>query len=299
MASFMIKTRKPQTLKESIDFSGIGIHTGRDVTLHFCPAPVGTGIVFKRTDLPGKPLIPATVEYVCDLLRSTTIGVGDIRIHTVEHVLAALNAYHIDNLIIEIDNMEPPVGNGSSDVFIEMIEKVGIEPQEGEIQILKIEEPLFWADRDIQIVALPYDGFRISYTLNYPNTKILKAQFQTFEITPESFKRELAPCRTFSLYEEVSMLLDKGLIKGASLDNAVVIKDEVVLSKNGLFFPDEMVRHKILDMVGDLKLVGFDFHAHIISIRSGHSSNHEFAKIIYNYLTHPSHQERCAITSEG
>lgn len=281
----MILKRAPHTLKSKTEFSGIGIHTGRDVTMRFCPAPVGTGIVFKRTDLPTQPLIPATVEYVCDLLRSTTIGIGEVKIHTVEHVLAALNAYHIDNLIIEIDNIEPPVGNGSSDVFVEMIENVGIEPQKGEIPVFKIEEPVFWADRDIQIVALPYEGFRISYTLNYPQTKILKAQFQTFDITAQTFKSELASCRTFSLYEEVSMLLDKGLIKGASLDNAVVIKDEVVLSKNGLFFSDEMVRHKILDMVGDLKLVGFDFHAHILSIRSGHASNHEFAKSIYDYIT--------------
>ena len=279
--------RKQQTLKDKIEFSGIGIHTGREVTLRFCPAPVGRGIVFKRIDLPGAPLIPATVEYVCDLLRSTTIGLDTVKIHTVEHVLAALAAYHIDNLIIEIDNIEPPVGNGSSDVFVEMIEKVGIETQEGDSPIFVLKEPLYWADRDIQIVALPYDGFRISYTLNYPKSKILKAQFHTLDVTKESFKEEISPCRTFSLYEEISTLLDKGLIKGASLDNAVVIKDEVVLSKNGLFFPDEMVRHKILDVIGDLNLVGFVFRAHIISIRSGHASNHEFAKLLYEKLYCP------------
>ena len=273
-----------QTLKKEVEFSGIGIHTGRDVTLRFCPAPVGTGIVFKRVDLPSKPLIPAALEYVCDLLRSTTIGIGSLRIHPVEHVLAALAAYGIDNLVIEIDNVEPPVGNGSSDVFVEMIEEAGIETQAGEAPLLKIKEPIFWADKTIQIVALPYDGFRVSYTLNYPESKVLKAQFQTFEITPETFKREIASCRTFSLYEEVSLLLDKGLIKGASLDNAVVIKEEVVLSKNGLFFPDEMVRHKILDLIGDLKLVGFRIEGHILSIRSGHASNHEFAKNVYHQL---------------
>lgn len=281
----IISKRRQQTLKNPIEFSGIGIHTGRDVTLRFCPTPEGSGIVFKRVDLPSKPLIPATVEYVCDLLRSTTIGLGDVKIHTVEHVLAALHAYQIDNLLIEIDNIEPPVGNGSSDVFVEMIEQAGVVEQEGFSSLIKIKEPIYWADKDIQIIALPYEGFRISYTLNYPASKILKAQFQTFEINAANFKKEIASCRTFSLYEEVSMLLDKGLIKGASLDNAVVIKEDVVLSKNGLFFPDEMVRHKILDMVGDLKLVGFDFHAHIISIRSGHASNHEFAKVIYNYIT--------------
>jgi UDP-3-O-[3-hydroxymyristoyl] N-acetylglucosamine deacetylase len=281
----MADNRNQQTLKTNVEFSGIGIHTGRDVHMRFCPAPPNTGLVFKRVDLPSQPLIPAAVEYVCDLLRSTTIGLGAIKIHTVEHVLAALNAYNIDNLIIEIDSIEPPVGNGSSDVFVDMIESAGIDVQNEKKKIIKIKEPIYWADDEIQIIALPYDGLRFSYTLNYPDSKILKSQFFTIEVTPESFKNEIAPCRTFSLYEEVSMLLDKGLIKGASLDNAVVIKEDVVLSKNGLFFQDEMVRHKILDMIGDLKLIGFDFHAHVISVRSGHSSNHQFAKKIYEYIT--------------
>lgn len=277
--------RKQNTLKGEISFSGIGIHTGRDVTMRFCPAPADHGIVFKRVDLPEPLFISATVDNVCDLLRSTTLGVGAVKVHTVEHVLAALSAYHIDNLLIEIDNIEPPVGNGSSDLFVEMIEKVGVEELHADTVIVKITKPLFWADKDIQLVALPYEGFRVSYTLNYPGSKLLKAQFHTIEVTPESFKKEIAPCRTFSLYEEVSMLLDKGLIKGASLDNAVVIKGDVVLSKNGLFFPDEMVRHKILDVIGDLKLIGIDFHAHIISLRSGHASNHEFAKVLHKELT--------------
>ncbi len=283
--------RKQQTLKERVDFSGIGIHTGRDVHMSFIPAKEGTGIVFKRVDLPSKPIIPATVEYVSDTLRSTTIAVGDIKIHTVEHVLAAIHAYQIDNLIIELDNIEPPVGNGSSDVFVEMIEKAGIKEQAEEIDIVKIEKPIFWAEKDIQVVVLPYDGFRFSYTLNYPETKLLKSQFFSIDITPESFKKEIAPCRTFCLYEEISHLLDKGLIKGASLDNAVVIKEDVVLSKNGLFFQNEMVRHKILDMIGDLKLVGFNFQGHVISVRSGHASNYQMAKTIYHTITRE--QEQC------
>ena len=275
-----IKNRKQNTLKGEKAFSGIGIHTGREVTMKFCPAPENHGIVFKRIDLPDAPLIPASVDNVCDLLRSTTIGLKELKIHTVEHVLAALNAYRIDNLLIEIDNIEPPVGNGSSDVFVEMIEAVGIKEQSAPARCLTVTKPLYWADKEIQLIALPYEGFRISYTLNYPQTKILKSQFYSGMVTPENFKNEIAPCRTFSLYEEVSMLLDKGLIKGASLDNAVVIKEDVVLSKNGLFFPDEMVRHKVLDVIGDLKLIGADINAHVISIRSGHASNHEFAKIL-------------------
>jgi len=264
-------------------FSGIGIHTGAQVTMRFCPAKEGSGIYFQRTDLAEKTIIPAAVKYVCDTSRSTTLGIGAIRVHTVEHVLAALRAYQIDNVCIEVSNIEPPVGNGSSDVFVNMIEEAGVVEQNAQIPIVQIEEPIYWSDGDIHLVALPYNGYRISYTLNYPGSKILNAQFHSLDISAQSFKDEISQCRTFSLYKEVAYLMDKGLIKGGSLDNAVIIKDEVVFSKGGLFFPNEMARHKILDMIGDLSLIGYDFNAHIISIRSGHASNYELAKKFLNY----------------
>lgn len=278
-------SRKSRTLKNEVSFSGIGIHTGNEVHMRFLPAKEGTGIQFKRVDLPGHPIIPATLEYVCEHLRNTTLGINDIRIYTVEHVLAATRAYQIDNLCIEIDAVEPPVGNGSSDVFVDMIEQAGILEQEGTVSVVKLQNPVYWSEGEIHLVALPYDGYRISYTLNYPETKMLKSQYFSHTLSSEAFKKEIASCRTFSLYEEVSLLMDRGLIKGASLDNGVVIKGDVVFSKNGLFFPDEMVRHKILDVIGDLSLVGFDFHAHIISIRSGHASNFALAKKIFNHIT--------------
>lgn len=253
--------------------------------MRFMPAKEGTGVVFKRTDCPGNPIIPATIEYVQDNARNTTIGINDIRIHTVEHVLAAIRANHIDNLCIEIDSIEPPVGNGSSDIFVSMIEEAGIVQQEAKIPIVKLKSPVYWSQGEIHLVAIPCDHYQISYTLNYPNTKLIKSQYYSSLIDSETFKREISQCRTFSLYEEVSALMDRGLIKGASLDNAVVIKDDTILSKEGLFFPDEMVRHKILDMVGDLSLVGIDFQAHIISIRSGHASNVAFARKLFNYIT--------------
>jgi len=277
--------RTQRTLKRSVAFSGIGLHTGEEVSMRFLPAKEGTGILFKRTDLPGHPIIPATIEYVCANARNTTLGIANVRIHTVEHVLAAIRAYNIDNLCIELDGIEPPVGNGSSDIFVSMIEEAEALEQEGVIPIVKLRSPLYWSEGDIHLVALPSEGYRISYTLNYPETKLLKSQYFSTIINHESFKREIASCRTFSLYEEVSTLIDRGLIKGASLDNAVVIKDDTILSKNGLFFPDEMVRHKILDVVGDLSLVGFDFQAHIIAIRSGHASNVAFARKLFNYIT--------------
>lgn len=277
--------RNQRTLRQPALFSGIGIHTGNTVTMRFVPAKAGTGIVFKRVDLPTQPVIPATLEYVCDTSRSTTIGVGKAVVHTVEHVLAAVRAYDIDNLCIEVSNVEPPIGNGSSDTFVKMIEEAGIVELEATTPIIKVHRPIYWSSGDIHIVALPCDGYRISYTLNYPDSKVLNAQFHSFLVTSDAFKTEIAPCRTFSRYEEVSFLMDRGLIKGGSLDNAVIIKGNAIFSKGGLFFNNEMVRHKILDMIGDLSLIGIGFEAHIIALRSGHASNYEFAKMIYHYIT--------------
>lgn len=277
--------RRQKTLKSPAQFSGIGIHTGREVGLRFVPAKEGTGIIFKRVDLPGHPAIPATIEYVQDTSRSTIIGIGEVRIHTVEHVLAAIRAYGIDNLFIEISSLEPPVGNGSSDVFVEMIEQAGILEQEAFVSVAKLTTPIYLSEGDIHLVALPSNEYRISYTLSYPETPALRAQYHTLEVTAERFKHEISPCRTFSLFKEVSALMDRGLIKGGSLDNAVIIKDETIFSKNGLYFSNEMARHKILDLIGDLSLVGFDFHAHIIAIRSGHATNVALAKLIYEYIT--------------
>lgn len=278
-------TRTQNTIGEAVSFSGIGIHTGKVVSIRFVPSECGTGVVFKRIDLPGHPEIPATLEYVCDTSRSTTIGISDVRIHTVEHVLAAVRACQIDNLIIEISSIEPPVGNGSSDVFIDMIKKVGVVGQEGSAPIVYLDQPIYWSEEEVHVVAIPYDGYKISYTLNYPDSAILKCQYQSFEITEEIFIKELSQCRTFSEYREVEMLMKRGLIKGGSLDNAVIIKDEAVFSKGGLYFQDEMARHKILDMIGDLSLVGFDFRAHVIAIRSGHQANVAFAQQLYQKLT--------------
>jgi len=275
---------KQRTLKNETSFSGIGIHTGSLVSIRFVPAPVGTGIVFKRIDLKDKPIIPATVEYVVETSRSTSLGIGSVRIHTVEHVLAAVHASRLHNLIIELTNIEPPIGNGSSDVFMEMIEEAGILEQEAKEEPLSIKEPIFYSDNDIHLVALPHDGFKISYTLNYPENLAIRSQYQSFTITPDIFKKEIAPCRTFALYEEVSWLMDHGLIKGGSLDNAVIIKDEAIISKGGLFFHDEMVRHKILDVIGDLSLTGFYLNTHIIAIRSGHRANVELARKIISSI---------------
>lgn len=277
--------RKQRTLARPITLSGIGVHTGQEVTMKFLPAKDNHGIAFRRTDLPNTPVVPATVQYVCDTSRSTTIGVANKFIHTVEHVLAAVRAFDIDNLCIEVSNVEPPICEGNSVAFVDMIEQAGIIAQSDMMPIVKLQEPLYWSEGDIHLVALPYDGFRISYTLNYPDSKVLKSQFYSVLVNSSNFKKEIAPCRTFLLYKEIAALMDKGLIKGGSLGNAVVIQDDVVFSREGLHFPDEMVRHKILDVIGDLALVGIPFEAHVIAIRSGHASNFQLAKKLYNHFT--------------
>ncbi len=279
--------RQQCTLKKEVSFSGIGVHTGKKVTMTFIPMPEHSGIVFQRIDLPGKPTVPAALEYVTGTARSTTIGIGECEVHTIEHVLAALSAYQIDNLCIQVSDQEPPIGDGSSRPFVKMIEEAGIEEQKATRTIVKIEKPVYLSDGPVHIVALPADEFRISYTLHYPKTPVIRSQYFSFVLTPEGFKEQVSGCRTFALYEELTMLMEHGLIRGGSLDNAVVIKDDVVLSKEGLRFPDEMVRHKVLDIVGDLSLVGFPFFAHIVAICSGHRTNVEFGQKIMESLSSP------------
>lgn len=280
--------RKQKTVKGPVSFSGIGVHTGCSVTLTFLPAKEGTGLVFERIDLPGKPRIPASIEYVVDTARSTNLGLGSVRVNTVEHVLAALYAAEIDNAILQISAGETPIGDGSSLPFVKMIEEAGVLQQEAQKPIFQITEPLYYSQGDIHLVAIPYPEYRISYTLHYPKSEALKAQYTSHGITEESFRKEIAPCRTFALYDEISHLMDRGLIRGGSLENAVVIKDDVIFSKEGLKFPDEMARHKVLDMVGDLALVGFPIQAHIVAVKSGHQANTAFAKVIYNAFSRRS-----------
>ncbi|MEX1012946.1 MAG: UDP-3-O-acyl-N-acetylglucosamine deacetylase [Waddliaceae bacterium] len=278
-----MRKRKQRTLKKAVEYSGIGVHTGRGVTVRFCPKESG-GIVFQRTDLPGKPEISARLENVCDTNRSTTLGKGEIRIHTVEHLLAALRGFRIDHLLIEITSIEPPIGDGSAGPFVKMIEEAGVQELASTCPVFTLDEPVYWSEDECHIVALPSDFHKISYTLSYPDSGPLEAQFSSLEITEDSFKNELANARTFSRYEEVSALIDRGLIKGGSLENSIVVKDGVVLSQGGLRYSNEMARHKALDLIGDVSLVGVDFTAHIIAIRSGHKANVAFANVLSQKL---------------
>lgn len=265
--------------------TGLGLHTGEKVTLRFSPAQEGTGIIFRRVDSDQTVEIPALVHYVQDTARSTNIGLGSKRIYTIEHVLAALRACSIDNLYVDVYGSEPPVGDGSSLPYLEMIDRAGIVEQGLDRKELTLRAPVHFSQGDVHLVALPSDRYQISYTLHYPQTPSITAQYYSVFVDQETFRKEIAPCRTFSLYQEISYLIDKGLIKGGSLDNAIVIMDDVILSKEGLRFENEMVRHKILDLIGDLSLIGTSLNAHVIAIRSGHSSNVAFAQKLLEQIS--------------
>ncbi len=294
-----------RTIKKPISISGDGLHTGTKSSMTFKPAPENYGIKFIRTDLGGNPEIPANADYVVDTSRGTTIGLGDAKVHTIEHVLASIVGLQIDNIKIEIDGIEPPVGDGSSMPFVEKLMEAGFETQDEPKDYLIIDETVMYHDEDnqIDIVALPLDGYRITVMVDYFNPALGSQHTGLFDI--EEFVTEFAPARTFCFLSEVESLYDAGLIKGGNLDNAVVIIDHDIdqkgvnrimdkvglqdnveigptgfLNDKSLRFKNEPVRHKLLDLIGDLALIGVPIKAQILAARPGHKSNVEFARKI-------------------
>lgn len=283
-ASVRCVRKRSRTLAREVSATGVGVFTGEKVTIRLLPATEEKGIVFRRVDLPGKPVLPAHLDYVQGTPRCTVLGDQGIYIYTVEHLLAALKAMEIHHAEVEISGSEVPIFDGGSTPFVDMIDQAGSCNLDGTVPQYSLLSPVFWAQGNIQIIALPASEYRISYTLHYPQSLCIGTQFHSARITPEEFAREIAPCRTFSVYEEVAPLIEKGLIRGGSLDSAVVIRENRVANPEGLRFPNEMARHKILDLVGDLSLIPFDFVAHIVAIRSGHASNNAFAKELFNHI---------------
>jgi UDP-3-O-[3-hydroxymyristoyl] N-acetylglucosamine deacetylase/3-hydroxyacyl-[acyl-carrier-protein] dehydratase len=268
-----------QTLAKSASVSGTSLHTGEKVTLKLQPAPVDSGIVFKRRDLAEEPTILATIANLKTVERATTIGEGSMRVHTVEHVLSSLVAMGVDNAVVEMDANEPPIGDGSAKPYVELIKKAGIVAQETPRRIFDVREPIHVETKNGSLlVVLPDQKFRISCTQAGPNGQF--TQFFSTEITPAIYENEIAPARTFVFYEDVRHLMDKNLIKGGSLENAIVIRGDAVLSKEPLRFPDEFVRHKILDIIGDLALFGQRIHGHIIAVKPGHGANAELVRAL-------------------
>lgn len=283
-AAISSATPRQKTLAFPLTIEGKGLFSGKRVEVTLVPAKAGHGIVFQRVDLPGQPLLPARLEYVKATPRCTILGRGDTEIQTVEHFLSAIAALGIDNLLVQVSGPEMPIGDGSALPFVELVRQAEKREFQTRKKFAIIPSPVYFTKNDVTLIALPSEELRISYTLHYPHSSFIGSQFYSFVLDEENFVQEIAPSRTFCLYEEIAPLLEKGVIRGGGLDSAVVIKDDRVANPGGLRFGDEMVRHKILDLIGDLYLLGKPLLAHIIAIRSGHAANVEFAKLLQNSM---------------
>jgi UDP-3-O-[3-hydroxymyristoyl] N-acetylglucosamine deacetylase/3-hydroxyacyl-[acyl-carrier-protein] dehydratase len=266
-----------QTLAKAASLAGTSLHTGEKVTLRLRPAEPDSGFRFRRVDLEDQPFIEARVENVQTVERATTLAQGSVKVHTVEHVLSALCGMGVDNAIIEMDANEPPIGDGSATPYVECIKKAGLAAQDRPRRRFEIREPIHLETKGGSLCTIvPDKRFRVSCTQLDARGNF--TQFYSAEITPEIYEREIAPARTFVHYEDVQPLLEKGLIRGGSLENAVVLRGDAIMSKEPLRFPEEFARHKILDLIGDLLLAGRRIMGHVICVRPGHGPNTEMAR---------------------
>jgi len=266
------------TLATAVSYTGIGLHSGRDVHMRLAPAPAGTGIVFVRTDIAGRPTIRATADHVTSTLRATTLEEHGVRVFTVEHLMSALHARRIDNCYVELDSEEPPVADGASLAFCRLIGEAGVEAQGAPREEIVIDKVYRIDDDERQrfVMVVPYDGFRVSFTSVNPH-KLIGIQYENFEVTPSVYEKEIAPARTIAYEEEINKLRAMGLGLGGTLESVIVYNDSGWL--NPLHFEDELVRHKILDVIGDLRLAGM-IRGHVIAAASGHALNTALAKRI-------------------
>lgn len=270
--------QKQRTLKTEISYTGIGLHSGREVHATLKPAPEDTGIVFVRTDLPGAPQIHAKAENVTSTLRATTVEEDGHKVFTIEHLMSAFHAHRIDNAYVELDSEEPPVADGASLVFFELMAKAGIAEQAKDRKEIVIDKVYRIDDEKTGrfVMVLPYEGFRVSFTSLNPH-KLIGVQYEDFHIDEAVYHKEIAPARTIAYEKEIQALREMGLGLGGSLENVIVYNDEGWL--NPLHFEDELVRHKILDVIGDLRLAGI-IRGHVIAAASGHALNTQLAKEI-------------------
>ena len=302
-----------QTLRGSVTLHGVGLHTGEKVTMTMKPASPGYGIRFQRLDMPDQPIVKADVDYVVDTSRGTTLELNGARICTVEHTLAALVGMGIDNVLIELDGSEVPILDGSAREIIEAIESAGVQEQDAKRMVYAIDGNIHYYDssKNVDMLAVPSNEYQVTTLIDF-NSPVLGTQHASLKHISE-FKDEIAPCRTFCFLHELEYLLDNNLIKGGDLSNAIVVVDKVVeqdelnrlakvfnkqkievkqegiLNNIQLHYPNEPARHKLLDVVGDLALVGYSIKAHIIASRPGHATNVEFAKKIKQYIKKNKH----------
>jgi len=251
----------------------------------FLPAPPNSGIRFRRVDLEGKPEIEARVENVVENNRSTTLAKGNTRVHTVEHVLATFAGYGVDNAIVELDANEPPIADGSAREYCRMVQTAGLVAQDERREAYAVTEPIELEMGETVMTLVPDEVFKMSCTSADKQGRF--TQFYSLELSPKAWEKELAHARTFCFYEEIAFLINNGLIKGGSLENAVVIRDDAVLTTEPLRYPEEFVRHKMLDILGDLSLLGRPVHGHLIAVKPGHAANCELVRRISTQMRKP------------
>lgn len=276
--------QKQRTLKTEVSYTGLGLHSGREVHATLKPAPEDTGIVFVRKDLSGEPQIHAKAQNVTSTLRATTVEENGNKVFTIEHLMSAFHAHRIDNAYVELDSEEPPVADGASLVFFELMAKAGIVEQAKDRREIVIDKVYRIDDEKTGrfVMVLPYDGFRVSFTSLNPH-KLIGVQYEDFHVDEAVYHKEIAPARTIAYEKEIQALREMGLGLGGSLENVIVYNDEGWL--NPLHFEDELVRHKILDVIGDLRLAGI-IRGHVIAVASGHALNTQLAKQIAAAFVH-------------
>lgn len=271
-----------KTIKKAVSFSGQGVFTAAAAKITLYPADVDTGVVFVVKGTP----IPALAEYTQQKTQGfTALQNENAKVQTVEHLLSALYALGVDNVRIEVEGSEIPMLDGSAKPFVEGLLSAGFSAQLKERLVWEPKVPLMYETKGATLVALPSDTFRVSYTWHYPRSKIFQTQFASFEVSAENFCEKICPARTFAFYEDLLPAIEAGLIQGANLDQGVLIQEDTVVNKEGLRFEDELVRHKVLDLIGDFSLIGQKAHVHLVAIRSGHRDNVAFARQIRNILT--------------
>ncbi|MBD3879836.1 MAG: UDP-3-O-[3-hydroxymyristoyl] N-acetylglucosamine deacetylase [Quinella sp. 1Q5] len=271
--------QRQRTLKSNVSCVGVGLHSGKEVRLELKSADVDSGIIFLRTDLIDRPKIHATAKNVTATLRATTLEEGGAKVFTIEHLMSALNACSVDNCLVAINAEEPPVLSGNSIDFFKMIKAAGVVEQDKERRIIRVEK-IYRVDGEEGkrfVMALPYDGFRVSFVSVNPHP-LIGIQYGDYEITEDIYEREIAPARTIAYEKEIDALQAMGLGLGGTFENVIVYNDEGWL--NELNYPDELVRHKILDVIGDMRLAGI-LQCHIVASASGHALNTQLAKKIY------------------
>ncbi len=273
----MEKYYPQQTIGHPVSCSGIGVHSGRETSITIKPAPENHGIRFKRIDLPGTSDIPALFNMVVDTSLATVIGNKGVIVSTVEHLMSAFTGLAVDNALVEIDGYEMPIMDGSAKEFTTILNQAGIVKQKMPRWFFVVTEPITIQDHDKYVAVTPYHHFKISCSIQFANP-VIGTQELSFDLSPENFTKDICCARTFGFIQDLQYLKMFSLGRGGSLDNAIVIDNDKILNKSGLRYPDEFVRHKLLDCLGDFALLGMPILGHVKTHKSGHELNHKFIK---------------------